>query len=151
MRKKDLYDTNQKIMAQLQSVKAELEDLRNENKRLLLELKQIKETPKEQEISAKETVKENEEMVLEEDFIYASKIIGKIVVSAAKCCNKLSLPPNTAQNKELINLILGRTEVAKAQILKILNSENSFEDKKMLIDNEEVTAEDYFGGIMAQN
>lgn len=150
MRKKDLYDANQKIMAQLQAVKAELEDLRSENERLLLQLKQLKEASLNENTERQEAEKKAQ-LAFKEDFLYASKTIGKIVVSAAKCCNKLSLPPNTVQNKELINLILGRTEVAKAQILKVLNSESPFEDKKILIDNELLTAEDYFNGIMAQN
>ena len=53
--------------------------------------------------------------------------------------------------KELVNLILGRTEVAKAEILKIVGSEIPLENKYEQISGCEKSAEDYFHSVMAQN
>ena len=86
---------------------------------------------------------------LKEDTKYGASIIGKIVLSSTTYCNELTLTMG-ASAKELINLILGRTEVAKAEILKITSSNASIEDKKAMIDSEAFSAEDYFKSIMAQ-
>ncbi len=85
-----------------------------------------------------------------EDFQFASFIIGKVVVEATKVCNELSLNNQTSQSLELVNLILGRTEVLKAEILKILNSEADIETKKNLMQSEQSSAYDYFNSIKAQ-
>ena len=77
-------------------------------------------------------------------------MIGKIVVSGAKYCNLLTALPENSITKEQVNLILGRTEVAKAEILKITENDMTFEDKKSAIDSKEKEAEEYFGSIMAQ-
>lgn len=87
--------------------------------------------------------------LLSEEFEYASAIIGKTVIQATKVCNELSLQDNE-DKVDLVNLVLGRTEVLKAEILKILNSENSFQDKKDLMQKEQVAAYDYFDSIKAQ-
>ena len=87
--------------------------------------------------------------MLSEEFEYASSIIGKTVVEATRLCNELSLKDD--QDKvELVNLVLGRTEILKAEILKILNSEVAFEEKKDLMQNEQSAAYDYFDSIKAQ-
>ena len=96
-----------------------------------------------------ESEPEKEEYVLSEEFEYASSIIGKTVVEATRLCNELSLKYD--QDKvELVNLVLGRTEILKAEILKILNSEVAFEEKKDLMQNEQSAAYDYFDSIKAQ-
>ena len=96
-----------------------------------------------------ESEPEKEEYVLSEEFEYASSIIGKTVVEATRLCNELSLKDD--QDKvELVNLVLGRTEILKAEILKILNSEVAFEEKKDLMQNEQSAAYDYFDSIKAQ-
>ena len=92
---------------------------------------------------------EKEENLLSEEFEYASAIIGKTVVEATKVCNELSLKDD--QDKvELVNLVLGRTEILKAETLKILSSELDFEQKKDLMQNEQSAAFDYFDSIKAQ-
>lgn len=96
-----------------------------------------------------ESEPEKGEYVLSEEFEYASSIIGKTVVEATRLCNELSLKDD--QDKvELVNLVLGRTEILKAEILKILNSEVAFEEKKDLMQNEQSAAYDYFDSIKAQ-
>lgn len=92
---------------------------------------------------------EKQKSLLSEEFEYASSIIGKTVIQATKVCNELSLQDNK-DKVDLVNLVLGRTEVLKAEILKILNSENSFQDKKDLMQKEQVAAYDYFDSIKAQ-
>lgn len=78
---------------------------------------------------------------------YGAKIIGKIVVTAAEHCGRLSAAPG---GRELINLILGRTEVAKSEILSVVSSSLTFEEKKAEIDRKLTEAEDYFAGVCAQ-
>ncbi len=96
-----------------------------------------------------ESEPEKQESLLSEEFEYASSVIGRTVVEATRICNELSLKDN--ENKvELVNLVLGRTEVLKAEILKILNSENSFQDKKDLMQKEQNATYDYFDSIKAQ-
>lgn len=94
-------------------------------------------------------IKEEPKQTLSEEFQYASSIIGKTVIEATRVCNNLTLN-GKADTKELVNLVLGRTEVLKAEILKILNSNESFELKKDLMQNEQMSAFDYFDSIKAQ-
>ena len=52
--------------------------------------------------------------------------------------------------KELLNLILGRTEVAKSEILNIASSEVSLENKMQMMDAARDEAIEYFKSIMEQ-
>lgn len=81
---------------------------------------------------------------------YGAAVIGKTVLSAAKYCNFLTEAGEPQAAKELVNLILGRTEVAKAEILKIVSSEEDFEIKKQKIDGCFDSAAEYFESVMAQ-
>ncbi len=80
---------------------------------------------------------------------YGSQIIGKIVVSAAQYSNSLTAGGET-RYKELLNLILGKTEVAKAEILDITASEAEFDVKKHMIDSVYEQTVEYFESVMAQ-
>ena len=106
------------------------------------------------DIQSNETKTENEvpnqEPLLSEEFEYAASIIGKTVVEATKTCNELTAISDEGDTKELVNLVLGRTEVLKAEILKILKSDNDFEQKKDLMQKEQESAYDYFNSIKAQ-
>ncbi len=88
--------------------------------------------------------------LLTEDMDFGATVIGKIVVSAAKHCNNITAQGSHDTVKELVNLILGRTEVAKADILNIVSSDNSLEEKKELIEKERIYAEDYFCSVLGQ-
>ncbi len=77
---------------------------------------------------------------------FSSDIIGKIVVSAARQCNKLSVDGN----KELINLILGRTEVAKAEILDVAACEADDEHKRLMITGIYEQVLEYISSVAAQ-
>ena len=52
--------------------------------------------------------------------------------------------------RELVNLILGRTEVAKADILNIVSSEDGIAVKTAKIDAVKAETEEYFKSVMAQ-
>lgn len=157
MRKKQLLKLNEELFERCErakmvaeQLKVENEDLKQENKNLNLKLEQLMQAP-----LKTEPLKTLEEKIitnanLAEDTVYGAEIIGKTVVSATKYCNKLTCENNDCDVKELVNLILGRTEVAKAEILKIVSSECSFEEKQNLIDKEYSAAEEYFISIMAQ-
>lgn len=115
--------------------KAEIERIKNEN------------NPKPLKTLEEKVIKQ---ATVSNNIDYGAAVIGKTVVSAAKYCNKLAAAE--FQNaKELLNLILGRTEVAKAEILKIVSSEISSDEKKEKIDAEYEKANDYFESVMAQN
>ena len=86
---------------------------------------------------------------LSDETEYAASVIGKIVVSATRHCNYLTATGNP-NAKELVNLILGKTEVLKAEILNIVYSPADFITKKALIDNQLDTAKDYFTSVKAQ-
>ena len=157
MRKKELLKINEELFKRLESVNASFEELKKDYEALQKELAVLK---AEKVQSAENTessapLKTLEQKVttacnFSEDTEYGSTIIGKIVVSAAKHCNKLATSSDSAETRELVNLILGRTEVAKANILKIISSDIDITEKKQNIDKELEVCEDYFLSIMAQ-
>ena len=79
-----------------------------------------------------------------------AKIIGKIVLSSAEYCNRLTEMGAAPNAKELVNLILGRTEVAKGEILRLSQSELDGEEMLAAMEREYNEAEDYFKSVMAQ-
>lgn len=157
MRKKELIKLNEELFNRAEKAMGETEELRQENTSLRAEIAELK--AKIEELSAKKesspAMKVLEEKLisqvnLNEDTEYGAQIIGKIVVNATKYCNSITASMDSAAAKELVNLILGRTEVAKAEILKAVAAEMPIEAKKSMIDSEQAAAEDYFQSIMAQ-
>jgi NAD(P)-dependent dehydrogenase (short-subunit alcohol dehydrogenase family) len=122
-----------------QGVKVAVLDLREESANLVAE-----------EIKAEETVSLLDEINLPDDTAYGAKIIGKIVLSAAEYCNSLTTTPTAQNTKELVNLILGRSEVAKAEILKIVAADADRQSKILAMESELKECEDYFKSVMAQ-
>lgn len=96
-----------------------------------------------------EVIEPNETVELPDEFNYASDIIGDIVIKAAGYINKLTESTND-NKKELINLILGRTEIAKAEILNAVSSEVTFSAKQDLINTQYSEAIEYFKSIIEQ-
>lgn len=98
-----------------------------------------------------EEVKETADVPIElpTEIEYGSKSIGEIVLSATYHSNMLATLGKT-NLKELLNLILGRSEVAKAEILNIVSSEATLENKIQMIDAERDEAIEYFKNIMEQ-
>ena len=173
MRKKKLLEVNHGLFRDLENFKTAADELRKEN---VLLRKSIEELEKENK-ALKNNYNKNEQTELSErtDQIdsfdedkeefpkiqksniklppmvdYASSVIGKIVISAAKRCSILSDIQDNPDSKDMINLILGRTEVSKAEILKILSNEAEDEVITNLINEECSAAEDYFQSVMAQ-
>ena len=91
----------------------------------------------------------NSEIILEEDMQYAADTIGKLVIESAKFSNTLTEGGNTAYI-ELVNLILGKTEVSKSEILTIAKQELPLEVKKQKIDAVKASTIEYFESVMAQ-
>lgn len=157
MQRKELLKINEELMSENRKLNMQINDLRDkisavesENKRLLAELEGLN-----SKLNSTTPLKKLEEKIsaqadITEDTQYGSTVIGQIVVSAAKHCNSLSLTQNRETAKELVNLILGRTEVAKAEILKIISSDITVEEKKAAINSQKQEAEDYFQSVIAQ-
>ena len=81
---------------------------------------------------------------------YGAVIIGKITVESAKCCDIIS--KNGGENvKELLSLVMGKSELSKAEILNIAMCDADDEQKKSLIDKELTDATDYFKSVSEQN
>ncbi len=157
MRKKDLLSLNAELFSRADGYQREKEKLTEENKQLKSENTKLKEEIEvlKSKLSASESLKKLEEKILaqvsiSEDKQYGAEIIGKIVVTSTTHCTELSAKEQTAEIKELINLILGRTEIAKAEILKIVSENISIEAKKERINKEQSDAEDYFLSVLAQ-
>lgn len=158
MKKKELYRLNDQLFARLEAAKAEIERLKKENNELLNNIKKFSEENQseiiEQTVEPEKSVEKANEKV---DYIpidditqCGAEVIGKIVINTAQFCQRLTGFSKKEKTKELINLILGRTEVAKAEILKIVNSDNLIDIKKSLIDKEYANAVDYFESVLAQ-
>ncbi len=160
MRKKELIKLNEELFNRHQATLKQLEEVIAENKRLTKSVEELKANLEEAQLSKEKEetpLKNLEEKIISNASItdetkYGAEIIGKIVVSAAKHCNALTSSPESGRDvKELVNLILGRTEIAKAEILNIVENESEFLDKKGLIEAQLNQCEDYFDSIMAQN
>ena len=93
---------------------------------------------------------EPKEPTLSVEIELGAEIIGKIVLSSAEYCNRLTEIGAAPNAKELVNLILGRTEVAKGEILRLSQSELDGEEMLAAMEREYNEAEDYFKSVMAQ-
>ena len=120
----------------------------NENKEQDIMIENFNIPEEKQESVAEE--ERDEKHILSEDFEYAAGIIGKTVIEATRVCNELTANSGDCDKKELVNLVLGRTEVLKSEILKIVSSNNDFQQKKDLMQKEQMAAYDYFDSIKAQ-
>ena len=155
MRKKTLLAQNISLFEQLEQLRAQnaLKDKKIkelEEKLATLTAKKEEEPPKTQT----EPLRRLEERIasykkLQPDYEYASDVIGELVVSSANGSNTLTAGGNT-EHRELVNLLLGRTEVAKAEILAIVTGEGDFEEKKSKIDAVREETLDYFSSVLAQ-
>lgn len=159
MRKKKLIEQNLSLFEQLEKSQGELAELKkllNKNAEEISVLKARLEENKAQEkqSTVTEPMRRLEEKVianatLKPDMEYGATVIGKIVVAAAEHSNKLTAGGDDS-NKELLNLILGKTEVAKAEILSVIESEDTFEVKCAKIDQIAAVTIEYFESVAAQ-
>ena len=141
----------------MQKTQLEVSELKKQLKSYADEIKVLKAEISKNEIQqpvATEPLHRLEEKVitsaaLKPDVEYGAKVIGNIVVAAADYSNKLTLGGNNSQ-KELVNLILGKTEIAKSEILTVTETNDSFEIKCAKIDQIEKITKEYFESILAQ-
>ncbi len=156
MRKKDLFEQNASLFEQLTAanllidqLQASLEERDAKIKTLMQQMEESSDdivSPPFEELKQKII----EPPKIPTDMNYGATVIGKTVVEAAKCCNALTADGNGPDVKELVHLILGRTEVAKGEILKLVNSNLPFEQKSAAMDKQFTEAQDYFTSMMAQ-
>ncbi|MBR4909732.1 MAG: hypothetical protein IKZ47_00210 [Clostridia bacterium] len=149
------------LLAQNISLFEQLEQLRGQNALKDKRIKELEdkvnalssEKKKEQTVSTeplerlKEKVENNKK--LQPEFEYASEVIGKLVIEAANCSNKLTSGGNT-DHRELVNLLLGKTEVAKAEILAAATGEGDLEAKNAKADAICEETLDYYRSVLAQ-
>lgn len=155
MRKKILIQQNLALFEQLQKAQLEANELKSKLEnydKKIAELVTALESRKKAE--ATEPLKKLEEKIItnaniKPDVDYGAKVIGEIVVLATKHSNELTEGGDNTF-RELVNLILGRTEVAKADILNIVSCEDGIAVKTAKIDAVKAETEEYFKSVMAQ-
>ncbi len=153
---KILKSRNAALSSQIANYKAEIEELNAKISELEkkttnndITVEETPSVPLETLEEVTESVAEAEDIELPDEFNFASDVIGNIVIKAAGFINQLT-ESSKENKKELINLILGRTEIAKAEILNVISSEVTFEAKKELLDTQYNEAVEYFKSIMEQ-
>jgi VanZ family protein len=146
---------------ELPEIKIEIEDDESDESEIfeettIPELPEISETEDPQKAednsAVEEALKQQLDVIqLSSEMSYAATVIGQAVIKVTKLCNELvKTDEQNEMRKELVNLALGRTEILKSEIHKILQSEIPFDEKKELIEKERDDAYDYFDSIIAQ-
>lgn len=163
--------TNRELIDRCNSLTAQLHRVNEENKRLKEELERcsfngnkvsaekpcsvVQELPvsKAEEHSEKPSEESKAETVgnskLPDELKIGAAAIGKLVISSAVFANKLT-PGGKADNKELVNLILGRTEAAKLKIFEIAVSDCELSEKSGEMEKCFAETEEYFKEIVRQ-
>ena len=156
MRKKDLLNQNMSLFEQLQKAKLEISRMRKEialkNKVIVSLQKKTGDCIEENEPDLQSESNGQQEIKpveIPQDVEYGAEVIGKIVVSATDYSNKLTAGGET-KYRELVNLILGRTEVAKSDILSVISTDESIDVKKEKINSVMEDTLEYFESVMAQ-
>ena len=157
MKKKELYILNAELFKKNQKYMALYEEQKAENAKLLEEIEKLKKEnsklsskPEQSKPLEKLEEKLKIQAKISEDARLGAAAIGKIVIKAASSCNALTSSDDGYDPKELVNLILGRTEVAKAEILKIVEADETLENKINGIETVKQSAMDYIDSVMAQ-
>lgn len=143
-----LTDENNDLNAQLNQLRGRIAELEKAAAEEVVQIEEV--TCEVTEDKPEEPKAEVSEPKLSDGMSAGAKIIGKIVLSSAEYCNALSGAAAPQNAKELLNLILGRTEVAKAEILRISALDIPREEKLAAMEQELTAAEDYFKSVMAQ-
>ncbi len=169
MKKKQYIELTEELASRLRAEKNSSAELREENNALMEQLKELRARIVALEKGASPDIKsvvadsfeipqpvevqkpiEHKEITLSDAISDGAKIIGKIVLSSAEYCNKLTGVGAGPNAKELVNLILGRTEVAKSEILRLTTLDIEPGDRLTAMERELNEAEDYFKSVMAQ-
>lgn len=175
MRKKILLEQFDSLSTSYQKCFFELSELKKENARLLQKISEleeklaqkqaegfivdtmISEQPQEEETNEdklfeeeiKDEKSESEEISLDSAMEYGAKIIGNIIVESAKYTDMITAKP-CENTKDLINLIMGKSEICKSEILTIALGELDYQTKCGLMDSQLTDAIDYFKSVLAQ-
>ncbi len=163
MRKKKLIEQNLALFENLQKTKLQVnelqeilnknaEEIKNLKAQLAVQKEQLQQPPKQPPVT--EPMRKLEEKILlnatlKPDVEYGAKVIGKLVISAAEYSNRLSIGGDETR-KELINLILGKTEMTKAEILSVVEDADSLEAKYAKMDQIAASTDEYFKSVIAQ-
>ncbi len=153
MRKKKLLKLSDELFDRSENYRKTIEELKAENERLLNELKKL--TPQNTASFSQDSAKTLEEKLNENSAVseiteYGAQVIGKIIITSTAYCNALNTSYHGEQVKELVDLILSKTDAAKSKILEIISNDLSFDDKKDSIDNQQTLAYDYFERVISQ-
>ena len=165
MRKKVLIKKTEELIGVMNSLQKQLESLKRENAELkdkIAELESQKTVPVPQEPendgftvyveedeTAEKTTEPIELPVDNEILEYGAVAIGKVVQESVKYANLIS--ESACDNKkELLNLIMGKAEVTKAEIFSITDGNIAADLKKDLIDTQCDEAVDYFKSAYGQ-
>ncbi len=166
MRKKQAIEENINLFNQLNDAKAQIELLKRELEATKNEIASLTKKAEEETKSSKsvenvdekkvsvplaelERKVEKNEISLPEDIDYASRVIGDIVLESARLSNMLTADGET-KYMELVNLLLGKSEVAKSEILSVTKETVSIEEKKEKMNGIKFNAFEYFNSVMAQ-
>ena len=157
MRKKDLIQQNiilsdalHETQFELKVLKKQLKSYSEEIKTLKSEISKNKDTlPKSTEPMQRLEQKIITNATLKPDMEYGAKTIGEIVIAAAQYSNKLTIGSDDSK-KELVNLILGKTEIAKAEILSVVETNDTFDVKCLKMDQIATVTKEYFESVIAQ-
>lgn len=85
-----------------------------------------------------------------EDVFYASEILSRIVVAAARYSTEITGEFSDDKANGLNGLILSKTSDAKQEILKCVMSDSDLDEKKIDIYNVYNSALDYFESVIAE-
>ncbi len=159
MRKKQLIEQNLSLFENLQKTQGEIIELKRLLSKNVEEINELKAKLAEAKTESKRSdVTEpmrrlNERVIanatLKPDMEYGSQIIGKIVVAAAEYSNKLTVGGDDSK-KELVNLILGKTEMAKSEIFSVIQTDDAFDVKCLKMDQIAAVSKEYFESVLAQ-
>ena len=165
MRKKVLIKKTEELIGIMNSLQKQLENLKSENAELKdkiagLESQKavpvVQETVEEgftvyvEEPIAQEIPAEPIELPVENEILeYGAIAIGKVVQESVKYANLISESASDSK-KELLNLIMGKAEITKAEIFSITDGNIAADLKKDLIDTQCDEAVDYFKSAYGQ-
>lgn len=157
MRKSELLRQNMELFKALDEAKKEIETLKLKLKKMISENEKKSnnvENIKETKIDNKSEVKcdnflKKDDIELPSDLKYATEIISKLVIESANYSNILTAN-GEVKYKELVNLILGKTEVSKADIIAVANEQNEFSVKTEKMDNIYKSTLEYYESVLAQ-
>lgn len=163
MRKKELFEQNTALHNRLQTLTAELKKYKELYSQNIAEINSLRQKLAEMEIEMTRVstveIKQQEEQVVNEPSIaipelegasqYGADVIGKIIVEGTKISNSFVGVSNDL-SVELINLVLGKTEVCKAKIYDICRDDASLEEKRIKIDEIYKDCIDYFTSLTKQ-